>query len=256
MKNLFRNLPGLTGYPRLLCKLFETQKKADSRAPSSALAPRTRGMSEAPQSPLGLSALEEAMGVVHLAGADDHFDGEIEPEDPETPPSGRTPVTYEDSGLFSPGLDVAPSSSEALLSHLETLASQLEAQSGEHEIGIREKINTLRTVLKDQPAFIEQQRRRLDEQAGGSKAVSAAAAAAGAAAAADAADVADAADAADSADAAAAAAARVAAESVASIEAGMEEIGSLLEDKETVAMLAQTKALWLPALGPRQLTEQ
>ena len=83
-------------------------------------------MSEAPQSPLGLSALEEAMGVVHLAGADDHFDGEIEPEDPETPPSGRTPVTYEDSGLFSPGLDVAPSSSEALLSHLETLASQLD----------------------------------------------------------------------------------------------------------------------------------
>ena len=68
--------------------------------------------------------------------------------------------------------------------------------------------------------------------------------------------MADAADAADSADAAAAAAARVAAESVASIEAGMEEIGSLLEDKETVAMLAQTKALWLPALGPRQLTEQ
>lgn len=123
-----------------------------------------------------LDALERAMGVVSVSGVDGEvFDGEIEPDDEEV--VGRTAVDYGDGDdpLFSsPGgggggaapLGLDPNSFIALISQLECMAEQIEAESGEPEVGIRGQIATLRAVLQGQRAAVEEQAERLATAAG------------------------------------------------------------------------------------------
>ena len=124
------------------------------------------------------------MGITDGTPMSDQFDGAIEDDDS---PAGRIAVSYGGDSLFdSPaqiavtpgaisggGAGVADAASDAamedddgngmasllsgggsnaaLLAYLEDMAAQIEAQSGEPEIGIRNQIAQLRGVLNGRP---------------------------------------------------------------------------------------------------------
>jgi len=204
-----------------------------------------------------LTELERAMGILSVdhAAAGEHFDGEIEDEEPDEPPEGRAAVGYgDDTGLFdeddATGLMIpnpespagcsdpespSPVASDllggdlgsllggdpgALIAHLEQMAAALEAESGEEESEIRAKIALLRSVLDDRPSVVQQQLARIataeDEDE-------------------------------DQATAA------VVAESLQDIETSLGNVDSLLADNpEAVQLLAQTSHVWMqpPASQP------
>ena len=103
----------------------------------------------------------QAIDAVGIGSSAEDWDGEIA-EDDSSPPPGRVPPVRYTSGLFSDDEDcsspeamLGAGNMEALIAHLESMAAQLEAELGEPETEIRQKIADLQSCalcLKHAPS--------------------------------------------------------------------------------------------------------
>jgi hypothetical protein len=131
-----------------------------------------------------LSALERSMGLASVGASPAVFSpGELESDPEATPPAGRRAVHYGSPGedaLFEDDAAAADEDPEAassvldlmgalgpggdagaLISQLESMADDFERQSGQPEIEIRSKIAMLRSVIDSRPAAVAQSRDRM-----------------------------------------------------------------------------------------------
>ena len=188
-------------------------------------------------SPLG--KLENAMGI-EPSPMSDRFDGAIDFEDDDSPPVGRSAVNYGGDDLFdSPVAGMADLDDEmqvvpggggqaTLITHLESMAAEIEAASGEPETAIRGQIAHLRSVLAAQPAVIAQQVARLNSTLPAHSASDGI-----------------------STEVAEVAAQAILDESVNSIEDNINRVDLLLRnDPDAVQMLSRSAHVWAPTLAP------
>ena len=186
-----------------------------------------------------LRALERAMGAVVVDRSQD-WGGEIADDDDDD--SDREAVVYGDDALFDDddplppqgeaaalaeptdltGLlgDGAAESSSAFIAYLEQMAAGLEAQSGEEEREIRDKIAVLCSVLEARSGVVDQGLARLGGGQGGRPEAEGALGSLGGLQ-----------------------------ELTSGIEHGMGAVDALLQDDDTRQLLAESAHVWMPAIG-------